>query len=237
MFFEKLNDGIRSSEASVVNLLSAIAPWLAPLAPAYMTFSHLSNESFAFPLFVALAVSAVVEVLGLSAISTILSFWGYNRRRMAEYKKAPVGTAVFSFVMYLAVVLVMNVILDAALIFNDPVISAWVVVIARGFLTLLSIPAAMLLATRTQHREMIDTIRREKEERTRQPVKQQPYVAEKHSVPVAASNKKKQFLADLENGRIQAVLEQTGALLTAETLAEIYGVSVRTAFRWLKSIQ
>ena len=39
--FDKLNEWINGIEGSLVNFLTAFSPWLAPLAPAYMTFVHM----------------------------------------------------------------------------------------------------------------------------------------------------------------------------------------------------
>jgi hypothetical protein len=230
--FDKANNLINRSESSFVNLLSAIAPWLAPLAPAYFTLSHLTSDSFELPFFVAFSVALTVEMLGFATISTIISFWSYNRRRMAEYKKAPLGTAMFAFFMYLADIMVINVMLDAVAISNNLVAEAWVVVIARAFLTLLSIPAAMLLATRTQHREMIDTIRREKEENQR--VRKETKQRAQSDRLSPHSDLKRQFMSDVEVGGVDL---DGGTNEVAKRISEKYGVSVRTAFRWIKSLR
>ena len=58
-FFEKLNDGIRNVETSFVNLISAIAPWLAPLTPAFMTYEHAAN-TLNFPPWVAIPAALIV---------------------------------------------------------------------------------------------------------------------------------------------------------------------------------
>ena len=43
--FDAINRWINSVEGSVVNLISAIAPWFAPLAPAYMAYQGMDGET------------------------------------------------------------------------------------------------------------------------------------------------------------------------------------------------
>ena len=146
-----MNDGIRNSETSLVNLLSAIAPWLAPLAPAYLSYNHMSQK-LEFPGFFAGAVAVVVEVLGLSAVSTALLFWAHNKRYSKDYKKAPIKVVIFSFVFYLLVILAINVLLEIST-------AEWATITSKALLTLLSIPAALILGVRTQHQELLNEMR------------------------------------------------------------------------------
>jgi len=237
--FDQLNLIIRNSEASLVNLLSALAPWAAPLAPAYMTFSHLVSGGFGFPAYIAWAVAMVVEVLGLSSISTILAFWSYNRRFKDDTRKAPVWLAVLSFIIYLAVILLVNVALDAANILATPESQAWIKVGAKALLTLLSVPAAVILATRTQHKEMLDTVERDRERRReekrallREPV-YRGVVHNNGNDSGSISSKRKQFLLDVRSGELNRRLEEMEVPLSPLALMDIYGVSQRTAYRML----
>lgn len=235
--FDKVNFWIRNSEASVVNFLSAIAPWAAPLAPAYMTFSHMTGN-LNFPSYIAWAVAAVVEVLGLSSISTILAFWAHNRRYKRDDKKAPTGAALFSFISYLAIVLMINVVIDAASISTSGLDQEWVVVGARALLTLLSIPAAIILAVRTQHKELLDTIEEDRQQRRVERLSgaRAPRVAAAKQAE-ASSQKKKKFLLDYRTGKFQGWLAENGLSESAESIARGYEVSERTAFRWLSEIK
>lgn len=226
--FDRINQAIRDGEASLVNLLSALAPWAAPLAPAYMTYSHMTGN-LDFPVQIAWAVALVVEVLGLSAISTFLAFWSYNRRYKAQYRKAPVWVVLLSFTIYLAVIITINVLLELAVLFGT---QAWVEIAARALLTLLSIPAAMILAVRTQHKEMLDTIQREREKK-RQERKERVV-----TVPIQRDNRghmQNRFFADVHSGKLDEKLN--GQPLAAPAVASIYAVSERTAYRWLSMLK
>jgi hypothetical protein len=237
MMFDQLNAAIRNSEASLVNLLSALAPWAAPLAPAYMSFTHMT-ETLEYPIPIAWAVAVVVEVLGLSAISTIIAFWSYNRRYKAEYRKAPVWIAISSFVAYLAIVLVVNVVLDASQIADSGLSHAWVTLAAKALLTLLSVPAAVILAVRTQHKELLDEIDRERERRReagRTPHK--PKQSSNQAVVQAVAGRKRKFLQEYQDGKLQETLAQQGLELTPAVIARLYQVSERTAYRWMAAIK
>lgn len=153
--FDKLNDWIRGTETSIVNFLSAFAPWLAPATPAYMTFQH-AYSTLNFPFLVALSTGVVVEILGFSAVSTFLSFWFHNRKNVAESKKAPLSVVVIAFAFYLALIVTSNVLLD-----SFPT-DRWAEIAVRALFTLQTIPAALLVAVRTQHRELLTKIALEK---------------------------------------------------------------------------
>jgi hypothetical protein len=157
-FFERLNDWIRDTESSIVNFLSAFAPWLAPIIPAYMTYQH-AQVTLNFPEPVAVAAALVVEILGFTAVSTYLAFWFHNRKNVAESKKAPVELVIIAFGFYLALIVFSNVLLDS---FPE---DRWAEVAVRALFTLQTIPAAMLVSVRTQHRDLLREISRERQQK------------------------------------------------------------------------
>jgi hypothetical protein len=158
--FEKLNEGIRNIESSFVNFISAVAPWLAPLPPAYMTYWH-AVDTLKFPEWVAFPAALVVEILGFSAVSTFMTFWFFNRRNKALAKKAPIPLVVFAFSFYLALILTSNVLLDA---FNN---ADWAVIAVRALFTLQTIPAALIVVARAGHKSLLSEIAKEREENSR----------------------------------------------------------------------
>lgn len=220
--FDRINGWIRSSESSLVNLLSALAPWAAPLAPAYMSFQHMT-DTLNYPEYIAWSVAAVVEVLGLSSISTILHFWAHNKRFKKDERKAPTLLAVFSFASYLGIIMVVNVMIDAAAIPGAGLNKDWVVVLARMFLTLLSVPAAVILAIRTQHNELLKGMQEDRQRRReeRDTGSIQRRVTEEPSIAA-----RKRFLKEYKTGALGEI--------TAKQIAERYRTSERNAFRWLK---
>jgi len=112
-----------------------------------------------FPFWLALVIAIVIECLGLATVSTILSFWSYNRRYTDERKQAPIGLTIVAFTFYLLIVLAMNVAIDATAAYdlsNGTNSSGIAEIIVRALLTLMSIPAALIMAVRTQHQEVLN---------------------------------------------------------------------------------
>lgn len=164
--FDRWNEWVNSTEGSIVNFLTAFAPWLAPLIPAYMTYDHMIHF-LNFDSWLAWVLALVVEILGFGTVSTGLDFWFYNRRDKAKARKAPFTLIIVSFIFYLALILTSNVIIDWAKEFGTPVQQSWSIITVRFLLTLQTIPAALIVATRTGHRDLLKEIRQERLERER----------------------------------------------------------------------
>ncbi len=161
--FERMNKWVNSVESSVVNLLTALAPWLAPLIPAYMTFQHMKDFLF-FPDWIAWIAAAIVEILGFSTVSTFLEFWFYNRRERSGKAKAPVEIIIGVFIFYLFLIIVSNVVIDVSIAFLSVEWQKLAVVIVRFLLTCQTIPAVFIVATRTGHKNLLEDIKKEKDE-------------------------------------------------------------------------
>lgn len=165
--FDRLNEWVNDVEGSIVNFLTAFAPWLAPLAPAYMTYQHMVSF-LQFPVVLAFCLALLVEVLGFGSVSTFLDFYFHNRKEKAGLKKAPTWTVVISFSFYLGLIVVSNVVVDVAKNFGNPEQLQWAVISVRALLTLQTIPAAIIVGVRTGHRSLLREIKKEKTERSEQ---------------------------------------------------------------------
>lgn len=168
-FFDRANDFIRNVEGSFTNFISSIAPWGAPLPAAVMSFMHMTSV-LEFQPWVAWVVAGTIEILGFSTISTWLSFWMWNRRYKSEVRQAPMGFILFAFGFYLAIIISMNVLLDASKYFPEVLNQFVIIIIVRGTLTLLTIPAGLIIATRVQHNDLLGEIAKNKLERKGVPV-------------------------------------------------------------------
>lgn len=145
---EYLTNLINQGEETVINAVSTIVPWLVPVVPAYLTYSHALNKTeLNFPQWVAICVGLVVESLGLTSMYRIFQFQEYNRKYKDDGKKAPVIYPIGTYVFYLVVILLVNVVLD----YQNGVKVANIVAI--GLLSLLSIPAGILISVQAQHTE------------------------------------------------------------------------------------
>lgn len=147
----KLTRAIRNLEITIINIISSFAPWLAPIAPAYMSY-HNALDKLNFPPWVALVVGLVVEFLGLTTISTALSFWYHNKKYKSDKNRVPIEIPIFAFIFYLIVVVTLNVMLEA--IPNNP----FIIIAARALLVFLSVPAAVILAVRAVHVQVLDSL-------------------------------------------------------------------------------
>jgi len=161
--FDTLDEWINSTEGSIVNFLTAFSPWLAPLAPAYMTYIHMI-EFLKFPVPIALALALLVEILGFGTVSTALDFWFHNRKEKAGMKKAPLEVVVGVFIFYLVLILVSNVVIDVSNAYLNENWQIGAIIMVRALLTLQTIPGALIVAVRTGHRELLRQIKKEKEE-------------------------------------------------------------------------
>jgi hypothetical protein len=154
---ESLGDTIRSLERVVIDVISAMTPWLAPLVPASMVYSNMMND-LGFDRWISLIGAAAVEFLGLSAINTAVEFWRYNedkhyrqslrravsRRKSRKFNGAPFYVALFTGVFYIVVVLTVNAILDVG---KEPIQNT----AAKALLSLLSVDAGIIIAIRASH--------------------------------------------------------------------------------------
>jgi hypothetical protein len=220
--FDAINEWITSAEISFVNLVSAIAPWLAPIAPAYMTYAHATG-TLHFPIWVAVPVSLVVEILGFSAVSTFMAFWFFNRRNKASGKKAPISFVVFAFLFYLAIIITSNVLLDA---FPN---ATWAVNWARALFTLQTIPAALIVISRAGHNSLLAEIEVESKKKvaSKLPESQPEETKVTEDLPTT-------YPHDWRKVRKMITDEQVIGMAKDETknIAFHFGVDERTALNW-----
>lgn len=168
-FFDKMDAAVNNAEGSLVNFLTAFSPWLAPLAPAYIMFTHMTGF-LEFPTWLALVLAVLVEILGFGTVSTALDFWFHNRKEKSGIKRAPIEAVVGVFAFYLVLILVSNVVIDIATAYFSPEIQKGAGILVKMLLTLQTIPGAFLVGVRTSHRELLKEIKREKAEKEEEKV-------------------------------------------------------------------
>lgn len=169
--FEYISKVINGAEKSFLDLLSALVPYFVPVIPAYLTFYH-TRDQMAFPTEVAWTAAFVVEVLGMTSISTAIRFYRNNKRYSTEQNKAPFNLAIFTYIFYLVVVLSVNVLLEVVAEKRTPAI-----ILAIALFSLLSVPSGVLISIRSQFSEML-----EDREQRRKPMGQ-PEAAYNKDVP------------------------------------------------------
>lgn len=208
-FFGFLADLINNAERGIVDFISAFVPYAVPIIPAYLTYYH-TLDMMDFPAWVAWTAAFVVEALGLASVSTAVRFYLHNKRYKSEQNKAPLWMAIVVYVFYIAIVIVVNVMLE--------VVSAQrsgAIIWAIALFSFLSFPSGVLISVRTQYREMLEE-KAERKQQAQQSVNQPK--AEKHeNKPKPASAHKEKILESLDveykkSGRVLSPVEITARL-------------------------
>lgn len=138
-----------STELSFVTLLSKIVPLFVPVIPAYVGYRHVTNPDLLnFDPIFGWVYALVIEGLGYAAIYKAVQFWEHNKKYSeGSPNRAPLGVAVSIYIVYLIVTLAVNVVLD----WVSGVV--WYNVLAIGLISILSIPAGLLMSISAIHTE------------------------------------------------------------------------------------
>lgn len=156
-----MNKFFRSLEHSLINVIAAIIPWLVPLVPAYLTGWHVTTQ-LGLPDWAGWVIGAIVEGLGLASMNKTIAFWENNRRYVKDVKKMPILIPLGTYLWYLVIVIVVNILLEWTSGQN------WVRVVAVGLLSTLSVPTAALIAVTSIWTERLMEKEKEKLERKRE---------------------------------------------------------------------
>lgn len=148
--FRKASEIINGAEKSFLDLLSAIVPYFVPIIPAYLTYFHTYNQ-MDFPKQIAWTAAFVVEVLGITAVSTAIRFWHHNLKYKDVSRKAPFALAIGVYAFYIVIVMSINVILEMV----SATRGGWVI-FSIALFTLLSVPSGVLISIRTQFSEALE---------------------------------------------------------------------------------
>lgn len=148
--FETLANVINGMERGVLDFLSALVPYAVPVIPAYLTYYH-TRDMMGFPHWVAVTAAFVVEVLGMTSVSTAIRFYRNNLRYSSEQNKAPFVLALFVYIFYLVIVISVNVILEIV----AGTRGGWII-LSIALFTLLSVPSGVLISIRSQFSEMLE---------------------------------------------------------------------------------
>ncbi|MBK9207884.1 MAG: hypothetical protein IPL71_06125 [Anaerolineales bacterium] len=157
--FGWLSDTINGGERAMLDALSAVVPYTTASIPAYLTFTH-TRDNMNFPDGIAMLAAFTVEVLGVTAVSTAIRFWQWNKNHKNENEKAPFVLAVGTYTFYIVITLSVNVILEVYTKTRAPAV-IW----AIGLFSLLSFPSGVLISIRAQFGEMLEDKREKAEQR------------------------------------------------------------------------
>jgi putative Mn2+ efflux pump MntP len=147
--FDRIVYFLDHTEVSIVTLIAKIVPLVVPLIPAYVGYKHVTDKvsGLGFDPWAGWVYAIVIEGLGYAAIYKAVQFWEHNKRFTAEKNQAPLQAAVVIYIVYLVVTLTVNVVLD----WQAGVV--WFKVFALGLISLLSVPAGLLMSISAIHTE------------------------------------------------------------------------------------
>ena len=243
-------------ETTLADNVAATVPWLAPLIPAAIAYDHMASVLLFDP-WLAFVGAAVVELLGLSTVTTAVQFWQYNiagdSAKPKPERRAPFGMAFAAAAFYFLVVITVNVLLDEA---------GGTVRLAKGLLSTLSIVGALTVAIRSQHRRRVDeqveaesdaiAYQRELDAEAREAKRlaaaerrQMKHEQEMQKLKVSEGSKvtetggedaesKMKVVATYSNWRQVPESERLKiATMSMEAVRESYGIGERTAYNWI----
>ena len=214
--FEWLSASINGGERAIIDLASAVVPYLVPIIPAYLMYDHAVRH-MGFEDWIAITAGIVVELLGLASVSTAVRFFLYNRRFKKDAKnenpnKAPFKQAMIIYASYVVIVLIVNVILE----WQNSTRSGWTITAIAAF-SLLSFPSGWLVALRTGFAEML-------EEKESARANQNQGGTPKPQKKVNASDKKAEILQLLDTH-----FQQTGEVLKPSQISARLNLDNETA--------
>lgn len=225
---------VNGAEGAWMNFIAAVVPYGVSFIPANMTYDHVQSQ-LGFSRALAWDAGIVIELFGVVAMHTIIKFWQNNKKYTSDKseKRAPLGSAIFSYSFYLAIVLIVNVVLEIMAGARD----FWGI-LAIALFSLLGIPSGVLVAIRAQHREMLDS----KNQHTYTPPADDPQRVPKNVRPRHASEFKEQMLTMLENeysknGQVLELTAITNKLKLDHNNAKGFVSTVRTEWMKEKGIQ
>lgn len=146
---------IDNLERLAIVIVSRVAPWAAPLAPAYLVATTVQRH-FGTPQAVGIAVGVTLEAVGIAATHITLEMYQYNQTRLKSHPEAPFGVGLIVTSVYFLVGFSLTVVLE---LLPD------LVVIAPAAFFLLAIVAYITLALMSGHSRRVQGIQQEKEEK------------------------------------------------------------------------
>lgn len=170
-FFEWFDEIREKLEHAMINFAAGIIPYFSSLIPAWFVFIHL-KDMLDVPWGLSAMFAIVVEVLGFASINTFVTLYQYRQKYSDKTTKGSVSPsfAVFSFAMYLLVIVLVNGVLgivesvDLALLYENRTNTAYIlqnlaeplaVAFSVFILSLLTVPGAVVVVSRTQHSQFI----------------------------------------------------------------------------------
>ena len=153
--FQRVRTLAEGFENFLVDEVSSVAPWLAPIPSAYLV-ARATIVYLAWGQLLAVVAALIIESLGLSTASTALALRNYNNSRRKADEPAPFGLAACLFVCYLVITVGFTGIFEL-----DPALAK----LAPPLFPLLALMGSVNLALRADHKRRLQMIADERVER------------------------------------------------------------------------
>lgn len=133
----------RAMEGTLIDVVAAYIPWLGSFIPASIGWLNV-QQVLGFTLLQAWIYAIVVEGMGLATVATTLMFWEWNQEQR-DNKRAPFALALATALVYLAIVLGVNVLLDD----GSPLVKG-----VKALASSISVVGALIVAMRSQQAKL-----------------------------------------------------------------------------------
>lgn len=144
-------------ETRLVNLVSALAPWLAPLPTAWLVYDR-AQRFLTWPAWIAAIAGLTLELLGVGILATALMLWTYNAGKRKSDPEAGMRLPLALVALYFITAELLTAALDVWPFLSD---------YAAALFPLLSVAAFVLLALRAEHGRRLADIEAQKAESRR----------------------------------------------------------------------
>jgi uncharacterized membrane protein len=136
------------SEQNLIDRVARFTPFFVLAIPATFAYQNVTNPALLnmHPA-IGLLIAVSIEGLGLAAVHTSLSLFEYLKQHKQKMN-GEAATMLFMTLFYLAVVVMVNIVLDMQ--------HEWQIITAKALLSLVSIPAAVTLSIRQLHKARLN---------------------------------------------------------------------------------
>lgn len=205
-------------ERTFTSNMAATVPWIAPLIPASFALKNAA-EKLHVQNGVEWIIAASIEGLGMSVTSTAFELWNWRDKNKDERLSAPIRISIGTVVFYVMIVISVNIGLDLG----------WADWFIKAMLSLLSIPAVVTLALRSQHsRRVADQEAAELKAEQKEHASQEE---QNRQADIALEAQRRQMEFDLEQRRLDAEARRQIRIEKARTsiTSESHSRSSRTS--------
>ena len=107
-----LKTTINKLEAGALEIMSAVAPWLAPIPSAYLVGKAVTSE-LGWHISIGIIAAVAVEAVGIVSITNSLRLYEWNQTKRKSDPAAPIWLAYAAVFVYFAVTILLTVLLES----------------------------------------------------------------------------------------------------------------------------